>query len=183
MKEERSAFGVVSIGHKIYVAGGSGITRAYVPSVEVYNVLKDKWTTCIEWMLPDRHSQGLTCISIKKRYVFGFGGWDKENKSIGRGIDRFMRLDTLKPAGWQTLSLPNQECGSGIQYAVLPIGFVGLSIDKYEFIVFGGLKRDKDLIRRTYLFTTELSSFKQSSFTVFDGKMCYDLEDRTYYND
>ena len=107
MDEGRSAFGIATIGHKIYVAGGAAITRGYVPSVEVYNILLDKWTTCIQWMLPDRHSQALTCVSVKKRYIFGFGGWDKDNTSVGRGIDRFLRLDTQKPAGWESLILPN----------------------------------------------------------------------------
>ena len=90
-----------------------------VDTVESYNILKNRWTQ-LPCNLPDIYTFGITVVSIKLRFVYGFGGY-----SCDEGCppyERFLKLDTLNSNNeWDYIDIENPLSQNGFNYGVFPI--------------------------------------------------------------
>ena len=85
--------------------------------------MKNKWVA-LPCDFPDKFSKGLTLEVIKKRFVYCFGGANKQNESADPEFIRVLRLDTLKISkGWQTIYLPMPFSKVVTSFSGLPMSF------------------------------------------------------------
>jgi len=94
----RLLFGLCTLNHTIFVVGG--ICQSHLYSCERYHILKNHWAelplTC---KIPSAYSVGISCVTVRKRFIFGFGGCNQEFHVPESEI--IYRLDTLKlQTGW-----------------------------------------------------------------------------------
>ena len=89
-------------GHFIYLVGGMGRDFQTAGTVERYNLCDDLWTQLPEQC--DLFTIGVALVTVKSRFVFGFGGFSDQFKET----DVFMRLDTTKlHLGWTSFNIQN----------------------------------------------------------------------------
>jgi hypothetical protein len=159
MEEGRDGFGQCLLGHLIYVVGGDSDEKE-VDSVERYDLLRDRWSQ-LPCSLPDTYTFGITVVAIKLRFVFGFGGYSRDEGCPP--YERFLRLDTLTNTAWQSLYIQNPLFNAGFNYGVFPIQE---SDDSIEFLVFGGHNSDYACVKSTYVFQTKLTDFSLSKYQM-----------------
>ena len=95
MIEGRHAFGICNIGKLIYVVDGfPDEEETEFTSSEHYDILRNKWTK-MACVVPDEYSVNMTVESIRKRFIFCFGG--QNSAYVSPSNERFFRLDSQKP--------------------------------------------------------------------------------------
>ena len=96
MKEGRLLFGHAYIGHFIYVVGGGDAQLKSLRSCEVYHMLHNEWKI-MSTELPDICTMGITLLSVKQRFLYGFGSMGTE--------ERVIRLDSVKLRQWEVVEI------------------------------------------------------------------------------
>ena len=118
----RSGFGTCFIGHFIYIVGGSQNGLA-LNTVEKYNIFTDKWQD-LRPRLPDEFSIMITVVTVKKRLIYGFGGFSETRNLQNSHHERILRLDTQRPTKpWQSIIVANPCTENAFNYGVIPLGF------------------------------------------------------------
>jgi len=121
------------LGKYIYVAGGCDGQDYSLYSGEKFDLLKNKWSPTKS--LPDGYSFGITLISIKNRFIYGFGGGNEQFNALKKGVERIMRLDTHKQKDWECIQKKNPAKNHGWNYGVYPVSFH--STNTVDFLLFG----------------------------------------------
>jgi hypothetical protein len=156
-------FAVCNIGQYVYVIGGS-LSTTEVDACERFDVLSGKWSR-----LACKSQNPFVCemavTTLKKRYIYTFGGRSANNAMHAEKKEVFTRLDTLRMhRGWEELTLKPRKSEPGCDYGVMPLG--PISDDKFEFLVFGGWIKGKGSQGRQAVFTTSIKDFAASTFIV-----------------
>ena len=59
---------------------------------------------------------------MKKRFIFGIGGWNFNFSGPKNTVERFLRVDTLRlDRGWSTLVLESPGEKNGVGYGMIPL--------------------------------------------------------------
>ena len=134
---------------------------------------KDKWQdlpkTCD---LVSSALVGFSIVIIKQRFIYMF-----------EGLAIVRRLDILKLRnGWHKIQL--QTCFNGSGCGVFPLRVQG---EQISFLVFGGYNMFNKFEKKSLVFTTTLSDFKNSQFELletelncedgFPSNMCWELSE------
>ena len=94
-------YGLCHTGHFIHLFGGKDRKNMVIKSCEKYNILYDEWQTLPRAQnLPDDYNLGMTFISVKLRFVYGFGGRDVGKMTPDTDVERVMRLDITTGKAW-----------------------------------------------------------------------------------
>ena len=133
MGHGRTFFGISHIGYYIYVVGGVLDNLSSEQRVtEKYHIKQDKWDSkCPE--LPDKYAVGVTTVSVKKRYVYGFGGCDCS--LILSDKLRILCFDTLKAQKWQSMQMKTKN---GYNFGAFVLSVTDIKVD---FLLFGGYNK------------------------------------------
>jgi len=114
--QRRDDYAIVNCGHLIFLIGGNLATTD-----DIFNVIKQKWTTAP--LLVSEYSHNLSLIAIKKRFVYGLGGCGRFGATPGTGMEKVCKLDTLRRAkGWEEFLIqsPSSENSTGYGLINLP---------------------------------------------------------------
>lgn len=137
----RQAQGICAINNYIYCVCGINANEAY-NSVERYDTLTNKWEM-LEEKYP-KQSFSMSCIPIKKRFIYTFGEAGFSNAHLSTKTDNFYKLDTFQLSrGWETVILRNPFNFIGCQYGVVPLDdYCNRNVgDISEVLIFGGIGR------------------------------------------
>jgi len=156
-------FGICNILGFIYVVGGRlGIS---VQTCERFNVLTEVWEELNKYNncnFPDQFCIGITIVTIQKRFIYGFGGENKQMDTEDPKMERIARLDTSRlKKGWTQQRLINPTNSTGCRYGVVPLPQD--NNDEAKFLIFGGLS-GLDNIFRTMLLETKIADFSDTRY-------------------
>ena len=121
-------------------------------------------------------------MSVKLRFLYGFGGRDQGKMTPDTSVERVMRMD--RDRAWEVFEFDNPANTNGENYGVYPLGDNGNS--QIQFLIFGGFRGTEQGGRplfRTSVFTTDLSSFAKSKFSELDNLPERDCFSRNNYFD
>jgi len=155
-------FAVCNIGQYIYVIGGS-LSTTEVDACERFDVLSGKWSR-LACKSQNPYVCEMAVTTLKKRYIYTFGGRSANNAMHAEKKEVFTRLDTLRMhRGWEELTLKPRKSEPGCDYGVMPLG--PISDDKFEFLVFGGGKTGQSNEQYEAVFTTSIRTPSSYSWT------------------
>ena len=101
----RQAQGICAINNYVYCVCGISADEAY-DHVERYDTLTDKWELLDEKY--PKASFSMSCIPIKKRYIYTFGEAGYDGAYASQKTDNFYKLDTFQLSkGWESITLTN----------------------------------------------------------------------------
>ena len=118
MLSGRTSFGICPIGKRIWLLGGLNSNWQVSTTYTSYDVLRDRWTEytgkSVDYPLK------VTLVGVRKRFVYCFGGRNKQFNLPRRGNEVVCKLDTYKLGrGWEIFILQETALENGTNHGVI----------------------------------------------------------------
>ncbi|CDW83317.1 kelch motif family protein [Stylonychia lemnae] len=179
LSKQRYGHGLCHLGQYIYATGGVDNYSIYLDHCERYDLLNNTWEDIPKFDCPIfSHS----LISVRKRYLYSFGGMYEKPEAY-KYQERLMRLDTHKigrvECNWEYFAFPS-EFQQGCQYQVYQMPQLSQNGQIQEYIIFGGVGLQNNVLNRVSIFSENLKVIQDSKFSSSSEKL--KIIDRFYYN-